>query len=83
MLVRFKEVTLNALNSYVHAGLHALNRHVDGVPRHLAIQLQKNSSGLLTMTGMTLAILTGDPAVTRELGLLQHTYLDCLPDLVV
>lgn len=83
MLVRFKEVSLKALNSYVHAGIHALNRHVDGVPLPLAVQVQKNSNALLTMTGMTLAILTGDPAVTREIGLLQRAYIDCLPDLVV
>ena len=83
MLVSFKEVSLKALNSYVHAGIHALSRHVDGVPNVLTIQIQKNSNALLTMSGMTLAILTADPAVTREVGQLQRTFADCLPDLIV
>lgn len=82
MLVSFKEVSLKALNSYVHSGIHAMNRHVEGVPSKLAIQIQKNSNALLTMSGMTLAILTADPAVTRKLGSLQRAFADCLPDLL-
>lgn len=79
MLVRFKEVSLKALNSYIHAGIHALNRHVDGVPNKLAIQIQKNSNALLTMSAMTLAILTADPVITKKIGRLQLTFTDCLP----
>ncbi len=82
MLVRFKETSLKALNSFVHAGIHPLQRHVEGVPDKLAIQVQKNSNGLLTMTGMTLAILTGDPSATHKIGSLQQNFADCLPDLV-
>jgi len=82
MLARFKEVSWHAMNSYVHGGIHPLRRQAEGFPLHLALQILRNSNGLLTMTGMTLAVLTGDAAVTRPMSKIQSAFADCLPELL-
>ena len=50
MLTEFRDVQWKALNSYVHAGIHALQRHGSGYPVQLIEQINKSSNGLLTMT---------------------------------
>ncbi|VTU38714.1 DUF6988 family protein [Variovorax sp. PBL-E5] len=82
MLVRFKDVSWHAMNSYVHGGIHPLRRQAEGFPVHLALQILRNSNGLLTMTGMTLAVLTGDAAVAKSMGKIQPAFADCLPELL-
>lgn len=82
MLARFRQTSWKALNSYVHSGLHPLRRNLEGFPVELALQLVRNSNGLLTMTGMMLAILTGDPDVVAPVAKIQPEFADCLPDLV-
>lgn len=82
MLVRFKEVSWHAMNSYVHGGIHPLHRQAVGFPVDLALQILRNSNGLLTMTGMTLALLTGDAGVTKPMGKIQSMFEDCLPALL-
>ena len=42
----------------------------------------RNSDGLLTMTGMALAVLTGDEAVAKPMGKIQPGFADCLPELL-
>src|SRR6185312_3680053 len=64
MLLHFKEVSWKAMNSFVHAGIHPLQRHASGFPVSLALQVLRNSNGLPTMTAMTMAVLTGDESVT-------------------
>ena len=54
MLAHFKDVSRHAMNSFVHGGIHPLRRQSEGFPVHLALQILRNSNGLLTMTGMTL-----------------------------
>lgn len=49
---------------------------------HLALQVLRNSNGLTTMTGMTMAILTGDEAISRTMSNIQPAFADCLPDLL-
>ena len=82
MLAHFKEVSWHAMNSFVHGGIHPLRRQADGFPVELALQILRNSNGLLTMTGMTLAILTGDASVTKPMSKIQPTFGDCLPELL-
>ena len=82
MLVQFKDVSWNAMNSFVYGGIHPLRRSAEGFPVHLALQVLRNSNGLTTMTGMTMAILTGDEAISRTMSNIQPAFADCLPDLL-
>ncbi|AOE85862.1 DUF6988 family protein [Pseudomonas sp. TCU-HL1] len=82
MLNEFKEISWKALNSFVHCGIHPLHRHVGGFPEQLAMQAVQNSNGLLTMAGMTMAILTGDENCTKPMSKIQHQFKDCLPILI-
>jgi hypothetical protein len=82
MLVRFKDVSWHAMNSFVHGGIHPLRRQADGFPVHLALQILRNSNGLTTMTGMTLAVLTGDEAIAKAMSKIQPEFADCLPELL-
>ncbi len=82
MLVQFKEVTWHAMNSFVHGGIHPLRRHAEGFPIPLVLQVLRNSNGLSTMSGMVLAVLTGDEAVTKPMSQMQPEFADCLPELL-
>jgi hypothetical protein len=82
MLANFKNVSWHAMNSFVHGGIHPLRRQSEGFPVHLARQVLRNSNGLLTMTGMALAVLTMDEAVTKPMSKIQPEFADCLPDLL-
>ena len=82
MLVHFKDISWNAMNSFVHGGIHPLRRNADGFPVHLALQVLRNSNGLSTMTAMTMAVLTGDEAITKPMSKVQPAFADCLPDLL-
>ena len=82
MLVHFKDVSWHAMNSFVHGGIHPMRRQAEGFPVPLAVQVLRNSNGLLTMTGMTMAIVSGDPAVTGDMSRIQAAFADCLPELL-
>lgn len=82
MLMRLEDVSRHAMNSFVHGGIHPLRRQADGFPVHLALQILRNSNGLLTMTAMTLAVLTWDEAVAKPMSKIQPAFADCLPDLL-
>lgn len=81
MLVQFKDVTWSAMNSYVHSGIHPLRRHAEGYPMPLVLQILQSSNGLLTMTGMVAAILTGDQRCIDPMRQIQVKFSDCLPEL--
>ncbi|SFQ24323.1 hypothetical protein [Variovorax sp. 770b2] len=82
MLVQFKDVTWKSLNSYVHGGIHPLRRHTEGFPIPLAAQIVQSSNGLLTMAGMTLAVLTGEQLVASAIKRIPLDFEDCLPPLI-
>lgn len=82
MLSHFKDVSWHAMNSFVHGGIHPLRRSADGFPVDLALQVLRNSNGLTTITGMTMAVLTGDEAVAKPISKIQPAFADCLPDLL-
>lgn len=82
MLKAFKDIQAGALNSFVHGGIHALHRQSHGYPEHLLVQVIQSSNGLLTMCSMTLAILSGDPVVAKQMSKIQPAFADCLPPLL-
>jgi hypothetical protein len=81
-LAHFKDVSWHAMNSYVHGGIHPLRRSADGFPAHLASGVLRNSNGLMTMTGMILAVLTGEESVTKPMSRIQLEFANCLPELL-
>lgn len=82
MFNEFREVQWKGLNSYVHAGIHALQRHGSGYPLQLIEQIIKSSNGLLTMTAMTAAVLTGNEVIGKDIMRIQSRHKDCLPELL-
>ncbi len=83
MLNEFKDVQWKALNSYVHGGVHALQRHGAGYPEQLVIDIVKSSNALLSMTAMMAAILTGNQVIVKDVTKIQRRHEECLPELLV
>ncbi|MEW5511980.1 hypothetical protein ABGT16_05105 [Pseudomonas asiatica] len=81
MLIQFKDISWSAMNSYVHSGIHPLRRHLEGYPAQLLLQVLQNSNGLMTMTGMLAAILTGNECCINPMRVIQVKFKDCLPPL--
>lgn len=80
MIMSFKEYSWKPLSSYVHGGIHALNRHSKGYPIPLLIQILKASNGVLVMVGMLLIILNGSNDHSGKMPKIQIDFADCLPD---
>ncbi|WP_256140045.1 DUF6988 family protein [Xanthomonas vasicola] len=57
--LEFKKYSWAALNSFVHAGAHALHRLRTGFPLELVELVVKQSNALVVMAHMQLAITTG------------------------
>jgi len=66
MLLEFKEYSWKPLGSYIHGGLHAVNRHSKGYPLPLLTQVLKISNGVSVMAGMLVVILSEDSRRLRE-----------------
>lgn len=69
------------LNSFVHSGIHALQRGEHGFPLLLVLQVIHISNALGTMSAMMLANLTGNPQKGRRLNEVLPLYRDGLPPL--
>lgn len=82
MFKEFRDVQWKGLNSYVHGGIHALQRHGSGYPIQLVEEIIKSSNGLLSMTAMMAAILTGNEVIVKDITRIQRRYKDCLPELL-
>lgn len=80
MLLEFKEYSWKPLNSFVHGGIHAVERHSKGYPLPLLIQLLKASNGVSMMTGMLLVIISGNPALVGRIPSIQAEFRGCLSD---
>jgi hypothetical protein len=78
-LHEFKDHQWKALSSFVHGGLHAIDRHEKGYPVLLLLQLVLSSNGLLVMTGMLLVILHGGGRHQGRIPELYMKFEDCLP----
>jgi len=77
-LIELKVHAWSSLNSFVHAGVHALSRSRDGFPTSLAINVIRMSNNMSMMAGQHLAILTGIPDLQKEVLRLNETYAGCL-----
>jgi hypothetical protein len=82
MAARFKEMQAPSLNSFVHGGIHPLNRHALGFPEPLVAQIVCTSNALVTMAGMVMALISGDPDRAKQMGKIQPEFADCLPTLL-
>jgi hypothetical protein len=80
-LLQFKDISVGPMNSFVHSGLHPLQRQRQGFPRQLLDQLVRSSNGLNTMSGMLGAILAGDTSRVAEVKTIQARFLAVLPPL--
>ena len=83
MLTHFKDVNAPALHSFVHGGIHAIQRGLTGYPVELLANVVRSSNGLYTIAGMLLAILSGDKALAKRMSKIQPRFADCLPPLIV
>jgi hypothetical protein len=81
-LNRFKENSWGALNSYVHAGIHPIQRYADGHPPSLLKSVLANANGLAVVTAMQVGVLAGIPTLQKNVLDLAAKYPDCMPPLI-
>jgi hypothetical protein len=78
-LRQFHSVAWHGLNSYVHAGIHPLQRRARGYPAELAAQQVRSSNGLLHLAYRLLASLTGSATAMHQITHAWHEFEACLP----
>lgn len=76
-ILEFKEYSWKPLSSYVHGGLHAIERHSKGYPIPLLEQVLKNSNGVNGLVAVFGAILTGQVQLTQDVYESFQEYSDC------
>ncbi|MGF1837715.1 DUF6988 family protein [Vibrio atlanticus] len=79
MLIEFKEYSWKPLSSFVHGGIHAVNRHNKGYPIRFLEQMLIISNGVSIMAGMLLIILHGGGEHIGRIPPIQRRFADCLP----
>ena len=79
-LLEFKEYSWKPLSSYIHGGIHAIQRHSKGYPVQLLIQTVKASNGVSLMAAMFLIIVANDISKRGLMPIIQREFKDCLPD---
>jgi hypothetical protein len=78
-LDEFKRYSWKALNSYIHAGIHPLQRHAAGYPPELIGQTVRASNSLALMSALQLSILTGVTGLHHAVLQLSLGHSYCLP----
>jgi hypothetical protein len=78
-LLEFKQYSWQPLSSYIHGGIHAINRHSKGYPVKLLEQTLRNSNGLNGTTAYFWSHLTGQPQKPKEVMESFKEFKDCLP----
>lgn len=76
-ILEFKEFSWKPLNSYVHGGLHAIDRHSKGYPLPILVQALKASNGVCGMSGMFAGVLAGNQQLVKEVIQLSGEFSDC------
>ncbi len=78
-LREIRDAAWQSMNSFVHSGLHPLTRVQTGFPTQLAVNLVKNSNGMLHMAARIAARLTGSWEVATAVEQCYLRFQDCLP----
>ncbi|MCC4612459.1 hypothetical protein LL963_10195 [Xanthomonas campestris pv. esculenti] len=76
--LEIKKYSWAALNSFVHAGAHALHRLRTGLPLELVELVVKQSNALVVMAHMQLAITTGSQDAVRWVAKTADGFSDVL-----
>lgn len=79
-LFEFREYSWKPLSSYIHGGIHAIQRHSKGYPLPLLIQAIKSSNGVSLMSAMFLIIIANDITKKEVIPNIQKEFKDCLPE---
>lgn len=78
-LNQIHEVSWRALNSFVHGGLHPVQRIEGGFPEYLATQVLLMSNGMMHMAHRMMARLGSSAEVVRAVEHGYRGFEDCLP----
>jgi hypothetical protein len=78
-LLEFKEYSWKPLSSFIHGGIHAIDRHSRGYPFKLIEQSLKGSNGLNGIVGYFLTIISGNQQKVKEFYDYFTEFKDCLP----
>jgi hypothetical protein len=78
-LKEFKDSSWQPLNSFVHAGIHAVHWTRWAAPPRLLDQTFRSSNGLAVLAFQNLAILTGHPTLQCEVIAACASFSSCLP----
>ncbi|HKR75279.1 MAG TPA: hypothetical protein VJR95_01360, partial [Rhodanobacter sp.] len=78
-LARFKENSWKALNSFVHAGIHPLRRHLEGYSESLAHGVLCNANGIAVFSGMQAVVLSGAQPLQKEVLVIAAKHSSCMP----
>ena len=76
-LLEFKEYSWKPLNSYVHGGLHVIERHSKGYPPKILEEALKASNGVNGLVGMFCAVLTGNQSLVKDVSKSYIDFSDC------
>lgn len=76
-ILEFKEYSWKPLSSYVHGGLHAIDRHSKGYPVQILEQALKASNGVNGLVAVFGSILTGQPQLTKEVYKSFDKFSEC------
>lgn len=78
-LKEFKHYSWKPLSSFVHGGIHAVNRHGRGFPLELAYMQVRHSNGLLGLASNLLLIIAGIPAEAGKMTAIYSEFDECFP----
>jgi len=78
-LANFRTQSWAALNSFVHAGLHPIKRHGEGLPLPLARDLLRSSNGLCVIASMQAGVAAGSQDLVSAVRRAQERFSDCCP----
>ena len=81
LLGRARTRLWDAMNSFIHGGIHPYQRGQEGYPAQMLIDVLKNTNALSILTLLVLAELANDAAVLRVIGTLHEEFQDVLPAL--
>lgn len=73
------DASWRAMNSFVHGGIHPMNRAESGFPDPLATQILRNSNGIMHLSFRLLARLGPSADIARAVDQAYLDFQDCLP----